>query len=63
MFGTITVEDQKGILLALNHPDRVRRIRLRMHLVPLTRPVAAIVGAFPLLEYLCTQPLTVPDTN
>ena len=62
-FETIIVEDQKGILLALTHRDRVRRIRLRMHVSPLTRLIAAIDGAFPLLEYMYIQPLTVPDTN
>ena len=62
-FEIITAEDQAGILLALNHRDRVRRIRLRMHVPPLTRFIAAIDGVFPLLEYLYIQPLTVPDTN
>ena len=62
-FETITVEDQEGILFALKHRDRVRRIRLRMHVPPLVRLIAAIDGAFPLLEYLYIQPLTVPSTN
>jgi len=57
-FETITVEDQKGILLALTHRDCVRLIRLRMHVSSLTRLIAAIDGAFPLLEYLYIQHLT-----
>jgi hypothetical protein len=62
-FEIITREDKEGILLALKHRDRVRRIRLRMHVPLLTRLIAAIDGVFPLLEYLYIQPLTVPDTN
>ena len=54
-FGTIIVEDQTGILLAVTHSDRVRRIHLRMHVPPLTRLIAAIDGAFPLQESLHIQ--------
>ena len=48
----ITAEDKEGILLALKHRDRVRRIRLRAFVISLERLVAAIEEGFPMLEYL-----------
>ena len=50
--GKLTPEDEEGILLALQHRDRVRRIRLRMPAVNLRKLIAAIDGEFPILEFL-----------
>jgi len=50
--GKMTPEDEEGILLALQHRDRVRRIRLRMPAANLRKLIAAIDGGFPILEFL-----------
>jgi hypothetical protein len=52
----MTAEDEKGILLALQHRDRVRRIRLRKSLSTLQRLIYALDGEFPILEYLLIEP-------
>ena len=58
-FINITAEDEEGILLALKHSDRVRRIRF--HVVgpvpSLERFIAAIDKEFPMLEYLYIYPV------
>ena len=48
----ITAEEEKGITLALQHHDRVCRIRLRNSILKLQRLVNALDGEFPILEYL-----------
>jgi hypothetical protein len=48
----ITTEDEEGILLALQHRHRVRRIRLEMPVPNLQRLVTAMVEEFPMLEFL-----------
>jgi hypothetical protein len=48
----ITTEDEEGIILALQHHDRVRRIRLRNSMPNLQRFIIALDGEFPILEYL-----------
>ena len=48
----ITAEDEEGIILALQHRDRVRRIRLENPIPKLQRLVNALDGEFPILEYL-----------
>ena len=60
---TTTAEVAGRILLALEHRDRVRRIRLRVHDPPSMRLIEAIDEEFPLLEYLHIQPQTVLNTN
>ena len=59
----ISAEDEETTRLALGHHDRVRRICLQMDTIPLMRLLAAVDGAFPLLEYLYICPLTWPDTD
>jgi hypothetical protein len=48
----ITTEDQEGILLALRHRDRVRRIRLLNPIAILQDLIIALDGEFPILEHL-----------
>ena len=48
----ITEEDEEGIIHALQHRDRVRRIRLRKSAPILERLVNALDGVFPILDYL-----------
>ena len=48
----LTPEDEKGIILALQHRDRVRRIRIRKSTSILQRLVIALGGEFPILEYV-----------
>ena len=52
----LTAEDEEGIILALRHRDRVRRIRLRMPVSKLQKLVNALDGEFPSLEYLYVMP-------
>ena len=47
-----TTEEEKNLLLALQHRDRVRRIRLVMPVVTLQKLIKALDGEFPILEYL-----------
>lgn len=65
----ITVKDEEGIILALQHRDRVRRIRLQMSVPSLQRLIMSMDGEFPRLEYLYIAPpakhhgsLTLPKT-
>jgi hypothetical protein len=48
----VTAQDVEGILLALRRRRRVRRIRLQMPTSDLKKVVVAMVGEFPMLEYL-----------
>ena len=54
----ITVEDEEGIMLALEQHDRVRRIRLRTPAskLQLQKLIVAIDEEYPELEYLVMQP-------
>ncbi|KAH9981783.1 hypothetical protein BJV74DRAFT_65378 [Russula compacta] len=52
----ITVEDEEGIILALQCRDRVRRIRLQMSVPNLQRLIMSMDGEFPRLEYLYIAP-------
>jgi len=54
----ITAEDEEQIMLALQHHDRVRRIRLLVPDWNLQKFIAAIDKEFPVLEYLYIGPLT-----
>ena len=54
----ITAEEEEGVLLALQHRDRVHRVRLNMPVPHLQRLVLAMDGEFPMLENLV---LTPPD--
>ena len=44
--------DEEGIILALRHRDRVRRIRLRKSIPVLQKIINSLNGEFPVLEYL-----------
>jgi hypothetical protein len=52
----ITAEDAEGIILALQHRDRVRRIRLRKSVPILQKVINSLDGDFPILEYLLIEP-------
>ena len=51
-YNVLTPEDEEGIILALQHRDRVRRIRIRKSFSILQRLVIALDGEFPVLEHL-----------
>ena len=55
---SITAEDEKMILLALEQRHRVRHLRLTMSVQNLQNLVMAIDGEFPVLEYLIMDPWT-----
>jgi len=59
----VTAEVEEGILLALQHHNRVRRIRLRMSVSNLQKLVVAMHGKFPLLEYLYIAPMPKNNTS
>jgi hypothetical protein len=59
----LTSEDTEGILLALQHRDRVRRITLFLPAPSLQKLIGAIEGEFPVLEFLDIGPPTVHDTR
>ena len=66
----LTAEDEKGIILALQHRDRVRRIRLLKPTPILQKLIIALDGEFPILEFLFIwhqryhwRPLFEPNTN
>ena len=52
----ITAKDEEGIIHALDHHDRVRRVRLHMSASKLQKLIVAINGEYPVLEYLILQP-------
>ena len=51
----ITAEDEEGIILALQHRDRVHRIRLRKSVSISQRVVSALDGEVPIMEYLLIE--------
>ena len=57
----ITTKDEEGILFALQHHDRVRRIRFAMPALSLQRFIVAMGKEFPILEYLFIDPLIYND--
>ena len=59
----VTAESREGILLALQHRGRVRRIRLRMSVPDLQKLVMAIDDEFPLLEHLYIMANVRDDTS
>ena len=65
----LTAEDEKGILLALQHRHRVRRIRLLKPTPILQKLIIALDGEFPILEFLLIWhqryhwPVTEPIEN
>jgi len=59
----LTAKDEEGILLALQHRDRVRCIRFLMPVANLQNVTMAIDDKFPLLEYLYLEPLIKHDAT
>jgi hypothetical protein len=59
----MTSQDEDGILIALRHRSRVRRIRLRLPVSNLRKLAIAIDGKFPVLEYLYVGPPTEHNTS
>jgi len=51
-----TTGDGEGIMLALRHHDRVRRIRLLMPVPNLQKVIVALDDEFPMLEWLSIRP-------
>ena len=51
-YHVLTAEDEKGIILALQHRDRVRRIRIMKPTPILQKLIIALDGEFPILEFL-----------
>jgi len=58
-----TTEDEERIMLALQHRDRVRRIRLQVPIQSLHNLITAIDGEFPVLEYLHIAPSSERDAH
>jgi hypothetical protein len=54
----LTAEDEEGIMLALQHRDRVRHVHLRLHVPRLQKLIMATDDCFPILEYLYIAPPT-----
>ena len=48
----LTAEDEKGIILALQHRDRLRRIRIIKPTPILQKLIVSLDGEFPILEFL-----------
>jgi len=61
--GGRTVGDEKGILFALQHRDRIRRIRIVWPLPSLQKFIMAMDGEFPILEYLYAAPPAKDNTS
>jgi hypothetical protein len=64
-----TTEDEEAIMFALRHHHRVNRIRLAMPIPNLHRFIEALDKEFPILEFLCIDPviynnigITLPET-
>ena len=57
-----TVENEEGMLLALQHRDRLCRIRIAWPLPSLQRFITAMDGEFPILEYLYVAPPSKDNT-
>jgi hypothetical protein len=53
----MTANDVEGIMLTLEHRDRMRRIRLRSSFLMMEKVIVPIDGEFPMLEYLCLAPI------
>jgi hypothetical protein len=51
-YDVLTPEDEEGIIFALQHRDRVRRIRLRKSVSKMQKLIIALDGEFPILEFL-----------
>ena len=59
----LTAEDERGIMFALEHRDRVQRICLRMPVPNLQKIIGAMDDQFPMLEYLYIAPPTMHNAH
>ena len=59
----LTPEDERGIMVALKHHDRVRRIYLSMPVPNLQKVVKAMADQFSMLEHLIIIPPPMHDTH
>jgi len=59
----LTAEDETGIMIALEHRDRVQRICLRMPIPSLQKVIKAMDNQFSMLEYLCITPPAVHNAH
>jgi hypothetical protein len=59
----ITAEDEEGILLALQHYDRVRHIRLSLPVSSLQKVITTLGEQFPILERMHIMSRTSDDTG
>ena len=55
--GEISAEDEEGIILALQHRDRVRRIRIEIPTPNLQNVLLTMDNEFPMLDYLLIWPM------
>jgi len=53
----MTANDVEGIILALKHRNRVRRIRFRTPFTMTKKVIVPIDGKFPILEFMCIAPM------
>jgi hypothetical protein len=61
--GNLTAKDEEGVLLALQHRERVRRIRLAIPVSSFQKLITAIDDEFPALEFLYLGPATKHDSR
>jgi hypothetical protein len=59
----MTTEDEEGVLLALLHSDRVRRISLKTPASKLGKFITALDDQFPILERVYMRPQSKEDTR
>ncbi|KAH9992553.1 hypothetical protein BJV74DRAFT_400624 [Russula compacta] len=59
----ITAEDEEGIMVALQHRNRIRGICLRMPASDLQKLIMTIDDEFPMLECVYIEPLTSDDAG
>ncbi|KAH9955490.1 hypothetical protein BC827DRAFT_873161 [Russula dissimulans] len=59
---SMTAEDEEGIMLALRHRDRVRRIRLNTPVQNTQKILMALEDEFPILEFMWIRHMAEPKT-
>jgi hypothetical protein len=61
--GGLCAKDEEGVMLALEHRDRVCRISLEIPVPSLQKVITAINDEFPILEFLAIGPPTKHNTH
>jgi len=59
----LTAEDEEGMMFAIQHRDRIRRIYLKMPVPSLQKIITVMDDQFPMLEYLIITPPTKHDAR